>query len=99
MVRGNRFLHLQGDHDKTSVMSLLLSSLPHREGVIVSCGDSPNDLELLAEAQIAVIVPSATGPSKELVSKIHDARIAPLPHGRGWALAVREIVERTSSCN
>ena len=99
LVRGNRFLHLQGDHDKTSVMSLLLSSLPHREGVIVSCGDSPNDLELLAEAQIAVIVPSAAGPSKELVSKIHDARIAPLPHGRGWALAVREIVERKSSCN
>ncbi len=96
LVRGNRFLHLQGDHDKTSVMKLLLSQLPLREGIVVSCGDSPNDLELLTEAQVAVIVPSAAGASEELVMKIPGARIAPHPHGRGWALAVREIVERTT---
>jgi len=95
LLRGNRFLHLQGNHDKTSVMSLLLSRLPPREGVVVSCGDSPNDLELLAEAEIAVIVPSATGPNPELVQKIPRACIAPLPHGLGWATAVREIVEGT----
>ena len=97
LVRGNRFLHLQGDHDKTSVMKLLLSQLPLRDGVIVSCGDSPNDLEMLAGAKVAVIVPSAAGPNPELVRKIPGARVAPHPHGRGWAMAVREIVERTTS--
>ncbi len=96
LVRGNRFLHLQGDHDKTTVMKLLLSRLPSREGLVISCGDSPNDLELLTAAQIAVIVPSAAGPSEELVMKIPGAQIAPQPHGRGWAMAVREIVERTT---
>jgi mannosyl-3-phosphoglycerate phosphatase len=93
LLRGNRFLHLQGDHDKTSVMRLLLSRLPLRDGVVISLGDSPNDLELLAEAEIAVIVPSATGPSLELVQKIPRACVAPHPHGRGWAAALREIVE------
>jgi len=96
LVRGNRFLHLQGNHDKNSVMNLLLSRLPPREGVVVSCGDSPNDLGLLAEAQVAIIVPSAAGPSEELVTRIPGARIAPQPHGRGWALAVREVVERNA---
>lgn len=96
LLRGNRFLHLQGDHDKNSVMKMLLSLLPRREGAVVSCGDSPNDLELLAEAEIAVIVPSATGPSQELVDMIPNARVAAHPHGRGWATAVREIVERTT---
>jgi mannosyl-3-phosphoglycerate phosphatase len=96
LLRGNRFLHLQGDHDKTSVMQLLLSRLPPREGVTVSCGDSPNDLELLTRTEIAVIVPSHAGPSSELVRKVPGAFVAPEPHGRGWAMAVREIVERTT---
>jgi len=96
LLRGNRFLHLQGDHDKTSVMRLLLSRLPPRDGVVVSFGDSPNDSELLAKAEIAVIVPSAAGPSPELVRKIPDARVAPYPHGLGWVMAVRQIVERTT---
>lgn len=95
LQRGNRFLHLQGNHDKTSVMKLLLSRLPHRDGVIVSCGDSPNDLEMLAGTEIAVIVPSVAGPSPELMLRIPHASVAPHPHGRGWAIAVREIVERT----
>jgi predicted mannosyl-3-phosphoglycerate phosphatase (HAD superfamily) len=97
LLRGNRFLHLQGDHDKTSVMHLLLSRLPARDGVIVSCGDSPNDLEMLAGTEVAVIVPSDAGPSPELVREVPGACIAPHPHGRGWAMAVREIVERTTS--
>lgn len=96
LLRGNRFLHLQGNHDKTSVMRLLLARLPPREGIVVSCGDSPNDLELLAEAELAVIVPSAAGPSPELVEMVPGACVAPQPHGRGWATAVREIVEGTA---
>jgi hypothetical protein len=42
-------------------------------------------------------VPSATGPSQELLAKIPNACVAPHPHGRGWATAVREIAERTTS--
>ena len=97
LQRGNRFLHLQGDHDKTSVMQRMLSLLPWRDGAVVSFGDSPNDFELLAMAEVAVIVPSAEGPSEELVGKIPAAHIAPYPHGRGWVMAVRHIAERNMS--
>jgi len=95
LVRGDRFLHLQGDHDKTTVMNLLLARLPERDGAVVSLGDSPNDLELLAAADVAVIVPSDTGPHPELVRRLPGARVAPGRHGRGWAMAVRQMIERT----
>ena len=95
LVRGNRFLHLQGDHDKTSVLTLLLSHLPPATGIVVACGDSPNDIELLAAADLRVIVPSVAGPSPALVQRFPDALLAPLPHGRGWAATVRSILERT----
>jgi mannosyl-3-phosphoglycerate phosphatase len=96
LQRGNRFLHLQGNHDKTSVMKRLLTLLPRREGAVVSFGDSPNDLELLMEAEVAVIVPSADGPSQDLVGSIPGAHIAPRPHGRGWVMAVQQIAQRSS---
>lgn len=97
LVRGNRFLHLQGDHDKTSVIQVLLSLLPPREGALVCFGDSPNDFELLTGAEVAVIVPSVSGPNRELMERVPAARVAPCPHGLGWAMAVRHIVERAPS--
>ncbi len=96
LLRGNRFLHLQGAHDKTSVLALLLAHLSPRGGVVVACGDSPNDVELLAGAEVAVIVPSGAGPSPELVRRFPGALVAPAPHGRGWAAALAGILERTS---
>ena len=96
LLRGNRFLHLQGGHDKTSVLELLLAHLPARPGAVVACGDSPNDVELLAGADIPVIVPSAAGPSPELARRFPGAVVAPAPHGRGWAAAMDAIFERTS---
>lgn len=92
LVRGNVFLHLQGRHDKADLLSELLASALG-EGVVVICGDAPNDLELLRSGDLAVIVPSVTGAHPVLRQALPDAVIAPAPHGRGWAGALRQLLE------
>lgn len=91
LIRGNRFLHLQGLHDKASVVPQLERLLPAGEGRTIACGDSPNDVDLLAAADIAVIVPSRVGPDPELVRAHPNAVIAEHPHGAGWAAALRAL--------
>lgn len=90
LVRGNRFLHLQGNHDKADVVPRLLALAKHGAGAVVALGDSPNDAGMLAAADVAVIVPGHDGPHPEL-QRVTAARLAPEPHGRGWARAVRAI--------
>lgn len=97
-VRGNRFLHLQGDHDKGTVWPILEASLPPTEGLVIGLGDSPNDEGLLRFADIPVIVPSAKGPHPILVQRFPDALIASQPHGRGWASAIRSLIKERFPC-
>jgi mannosyl-3-phosphoglycerate phosphatase len=92
VVRGNRFLHLQGAHDKGGSVPRLIELSPYRAGATIACGDSPNDAELLARADVPVIVPGATGPNPDLLSRFPGARVAPLANGRGWAAIIRELL-------
>lgn len=92
LVRGNRFLHLQGLHDKADVAPRLVVLAGSPPGAVVACGDAPNDAELLACGEVAVIVPSVYGPHPELVRRFPDAVVAPFPNGRGWAAAVGSLV-------
>jgi len=94
LIRGNRFLHLQGGHDKADVAPRLSEIAARGGGVTVACGDAPNDLGLLAAADVRVIVPSVAGPDRALVRRFPEAMVAPLPHGRGWAAALRVITEQ-----
>lgn len=96
LVRGNNFLHLQGRHDKADVVGELLASAPG-DGVVVICGDAPNDLELLCSGDLAVIVPSASGAHPVLREALPDAVVAPAPHGRGWAGALRKLLDGAGS--
>ncbi|HQN96532.1 MAG TPA: HAD-IIB family hydrolase [Thermoanaerobaculales bacterium] len=91
LVRGNRFLHLQGRHAKADVVAQLLATAPGG-GVVVAFGDAPNDLELLRCGDVAVIVPSASGAHRDLEQALAGAVVAPAPHGRGWAAVVRRLV-------
>ncbi len=93
LVRGNRFLHLQGQHDKADVVPRLLELGGRHDGGVVACGDAPNDAKLLAAASIRIIVPSTAGPHPELTSRFPDAIVAPYPHGKGWAAAVNALTE------
>lgn len=96
LVRGNRFLHLQGQHDKGDAVPLLLEALGPGGGVTVACGDAPNDVGLLAAADVQVIVPSTQGPHPELLERFPTALVAPQPHGRGWAAAIATLLETQS---
>ncbi len=91
LIRGNRFLHLQGAHSKGNAFASLVAAAPGR-GAVVACGDAPNDADLLAGADVAVIVPGGAGPSVELVRRFPRARVAPYPHGRGWAAVMTELL-------
>lgn len=93
LIRGNRFLHLQGRHDKGDVVGMLLSSTPQRDGVVAALGDAPNDAGLLAAAAVAVIIPGRDGPNHRLVEWFPTALVAPRPHGLGWADVVHEWLE------
>jgi len=97
LIRGNRFLHLQGTHDKAAAAGELAHRFRAREGLTVACGDAPNDAGLLARADVAVIIPGPAGPHPELLRRLPRARVAPHPHGRGWAAAVREILSEDPS--
>jgi len=92
LVRGNRFLHLQGRHDKADVVPALLAQVAPGGGTIVGCGDAPNDLGLLRRCDIAIIVPGAGGPHPELSRWLPRALVAPHPHGRGWAAALEQLL-------
>ncbi len=93
LLRGNRFLHLQGLHDKADVAPRLLELVGSEDGAVVVLGDAPNDRGLIAAGDVGVIVPGADGPHPELVDAAPAARVAPLPHGRGWVAAVRALLE------
>lgn len=93
LIRGNKFLHFQGDHDKITVLPRLTGLLGRNEGVTVACGDSPNDLQLLAQADLPIIVPGPGGPHPELTAFLPKAHVAPLPHGRGWAASLQQILK------
>ena len=91
MLRGNRFLHLQGDHDKGNAVPHLLDLTTADTGRVVTCGDAPNDLALLRHAALRIIVPGPSGPDRTLVEAFPDAVVAPEPGGRGGAAAVLEM--------
>lgn len=92
LIRGNRFLHLQGRHDKADVVPSLLDALVPSGGVVVACGDAPNDIGLLAAADVQIIVPSAKGPHPALVERFPGALVTPLPNGQGWAAVIASLL-------
>lgn len=92
LVRGNRFLHLQGRHDKADLVPRLLRLTGRASDEAAACGDAPNDAGLLAAVGTRIIIPSEAGPHPELLRGFPDALVPAFPHGRGWAAAVSALV-------
>ena len=95
-VRGGRFVHVMGQFDKADAVAGLLQRFERRDGpgkvVSVALGDGPNDLEMLALADVAVVVKGRHGHPMPLQSGSRVIRTT--EHGpAGWREAVLEILD------
>lgn len=99
LTRGGRFYHVMGLTDKAQALQLLTEryrrTWPDRQWTTVALGDGPNDVAMLEAADIAVIIPPATGEPIKLNRS--DNVICPDVAGpRGWQIAIRRIMNNTT---
>ncbi|MEL7451289.1 MAG: HAD-IIB family hydrolase [Pseudomonadota bacterium] len=95
-VRGGRFVHVMGQFDKADAVAGLHGRFEQcdapRQVVSVALGDGPNDLEMLALADIAVVVKGRHGHAMPVRSGSRVIRTT--KHGpAGWREAVLEILD------
>lgn len=99
LTRGGRFYHVMGLTDKAQALQWLTEryrrTWPDRQWTTVALGDGPNDVAMLEAADIAVIIPPATGEPIKLNRS--DNVICPDATGpRGWQIAIRRIMNNTT---
>jgi mannosyl-3-phosphoglycerate phosphatase len=95
ITRGGRFLHVMDDTDKARAMSRLCE-LYRQAGFdgfqTVALGDSPNDIEMLSAADIAVIVRRKDGASLDCQGRQRTLHTE-APGPAGWNAAMMQILD------
>ena len=99
LLKGGRFYHVMGRVDKAGALRWLTEkycrSWPQRRWQSVALGDSPNDRAMLEAADLAVVIPAATGEPLHLSRSAGVLRpVQPGPHG--WQQAMNELLDRES---
>jgi len=86
LIRGGRFFHVMGGHDKATTMQLLIDrfkNFQHQDVISVALGDSQNDLKMLTTANYSILIPNPNAP--ELCNVNHDNLLhADHPGPLGW---------------
>lgn len=93
VIRGGRFLHVMGEHDKACAMAWLLNKYQKQRQTALSTialGDSQNDREMLEQADYAGVVRRIGGDCLEVNKDPERTIISDLPAPSGW----REIMEK-----
>lgn len=95
-VRGGRFVHVMGQFDKADAVAELLDryaeKFPSARLVSIALGDGPNDLDMLALADIAVVVRGRHDHDMSLDASPQVIRTQ--LHGpEGWRDAVLQILD------
>ncbi len=95
LVQGGRFLHAMGTFDKADGVRFLLgkyrAQYPVEKVIAIALGDSPNDQQMLEEADIAVIVRGVQSQRVSLPSQsraIRSIKIGPA----GWNECVLNLL-------
>lgn len=95
LVKGGRFLHVMGKHDKATTMSLLASRFTDHWNTnitTIALGDSPNDLDMLSNADYAVIIPNPYAP-KLSIAKHANLLYAEQTSPQGWNDSVFKLLK------
>jgi mannosyl-3-phosphoglycerate phosphatase len=98
ITRGGRFFHLIGSGQSKGRAVRIAAHLHRRpnapDDTTIGLGDSKNDLPMLAEVDIAVLIPHPDGSYEPL--SLPSLRRAALPGSAGWGIAVLEILDATA---
>ena len=91
LKRGDRFVHVMGATDKRVALEHLVPRYRRRspEAVSVALGNGPNDLDMMAAADIAVVINNPGGRNIQYAG-------ARVPEGTGpaaWSRAVQALLE------
>jgi mannosyl-3-phosphoglycerate phosphatase len=98
LMRGGRFFHVTGGHDKASASRAIVDLYRRhwRHVFVIACGDAPNDLPLFEVADAVIIGQSPH--AIDLQQRFRHARITREPGPAGWNDAVLEVLrERVTS--
>ncbi len=89
--QGGRFLTLGFGHTKASRVDDVRRALAAE--MIVALGDAPNDRDMIAAADMGVVVPNPAGPAPNGFGPDANIIHAPAPGPAGWAGAVTTILD------
>jgi len=100
LLKGGRFFHVMGPVDKAEALLWLTrqyrATWSQRGWMTVALGDSPNDRAMLEVAEIAVVIPAASGHPLDL-SRKKNLYLPEEPGPCGWQDAMNRILDRESA--
>jgi len=99
-VRGGRFQHVSGQHDKGCAVELLTGLFRRRADsrvTTIGLGDGPNDIPLLNAVDVPIVVRSAY--LNQILERVPAALVADREGPRGWSDAVLEIMRGRDECS
>ncbi len=92
LKKGGRFYHVMAQHDKADAMRFIEQNLAivnlQQPVTTIALGDGGNDLAMLEHADIAVVMPAASGQSLQVSAAIYAQHEAPL----GWVESIDTIL-------
>lgn len=94
LLKGGRFFHITGFSGKGDALDFLhkmyKNEHPATEVVSVALGDSPNDLSMLEQAEIAVVIPRAD--NTHMKPRNEKIIYAESKGALGWSVSVQKIL-------
>lgn len=94
-TRGGRFWHILGDNDKGRAVAKLREAYAAEKGMaprVVALGDSPNDIPMLQQADIAVCIPSPK--LEEMMRVLPGALVATSGGASGWNETILQLLAK-----